>query len=123
MQLSLAMAAGALGCGARYLLSGAVQRVAGSSFPWGTLTVNLVGCLAAGFLFAAFEGRWAVGPEARIAIMIGFLGSFTTFSTFALESGLLLQERAWFALAVNLLAQNALGLVAVLLGLALGRAL
>lgn len=115
-------AAGALGALARYGLGGLVQqRAPGSEFPWGTLVVNLAGCLAFGFLWAAAERRLPFTPEARLFVFIGFLGAFTTFSTFAYETGAMMQEGLWLRAAGNILAQNVGGVVCIMAGMAGGR--
>ncbi len=119
MKYLLLAAAGAAGSLSRYLLAGFVQSFAGSGFAWGTLSVNLIGCFGAGLLFALGE-RYGVFSEAvRSALLIGFFGAFTTFSTFALETWLLLREGAWWLAAGGFLAHNALGIGAVILAVAI----
>lgn len=114
--------AGALGALARYGLGGLVQqRAPGSEFPWGTLAVNLSGCLLFGFLWAMAERRLPFTPEARLFIFIGFLGAFTTFSTFAYETGAMLDAGQWRMAGVNVLAQNVGGILCLLAGMAGGR--
>lgn len=90
---------GALGAVARYLGSAYLYRVLGAAFPWGTLGVNLFGCIALGALVAAVEQRAAFSPEVRLFLGMGFLGSLTTFSTFGLETADLLR-RAELGLAM-----------------------
>jgi CrcB protein len=76
-----------------------VHRVAGPAFPWGTLAVNLAGCLALGILMRLVETRALFGPEARLFLGIGVLGSLTTFSTFPYETAELLRSSGpWPAL-------------------------
>ena len=70
---------GVAGTAARYLLSGAVYQIFGTSFPYGTLAVNLIGCFAIGFLAALAEDKFLLGPNMRILLMVGFCGAFTTF--------------------------------------------
>ena len=70
----------------RYALGGWVQRLADGRLPLGTLIVNLSGCLLIGFLTAAFSGRVLIREEYRVALLIGVLGGYTTFSTFGLET-------------------------------------
>ncbi|MCA1694521.1 MAG: fluoride efflux transporter CrcB, partial [Actinobacteria bacterium] len=77
--------AGFFGSIARYALSGAVSRV-NESFPWGTFAVNITGSFALGFLVAAFADRYVVHPDMRVAVTVGFLGAYTTFSTLTLET-------------------------------------
>ncbi|MBI2966166.1 MAG: fluoride efflux transporter CrcB [Chloroflexi bacterium] len=114
-------AAGALGALARYGLALAVQRGTGTAFPWGILTVNTAGCFLFGVVFGLAEERGVVRSDLRAVALIGFLGAFTTFSTFAFDTlNLIRAER--YALAVgNVLLSNALGVVAAFAGLALSR--
>lgn len=98
MTLAYVALGGALGALARYGISGWVYDRMGENFPWGTLAVNLVGCLALGLVI-----RWlqvsAVAPEVRPFLTIGVLGAFTTFSTFSYETVALLQEGQWLRAA------------------------
>jgi fluoride exporter len=116
--LSLAGIAGTL---ARYGLSGLVQRLSGAGFPWGTLMVNLCGCFLAGLIWALFEYRINLANETRTILFVGFLGAFTTFSAFMLETSHLLRDAEWFYAIGNLAMQNILGLICVIAGLALGK--
>jgi CrcB protein len=116
-------AAGALGTLARYGLGGLVQRLSASSFPWGTLAVNGLGCLAFGFVWTLAEERLLLSSETRTVALIGFMGAFTTFSTYAFETGAMLRDAEWALAAGNLLAHNVLGLACFFAGVALGRVL
>jgi len=101
----------------RYLVSGYFQQLAqDSGFPFGTAVVNLAGCLAIGFLAQLAERYGYLTPEARLLIIIGFLGGFTTFSTFVHESMNLLRSGEILAALVNLNVHVVLGLAAVWLG-------
>jgi CrcB protein len=122
-KLLLLALAGSLGTLARYGLAGFVHRFDGASFPWGTLVVNVVGCLLAGLLWALFEGRVQVSAQTRVVVLVGFMGAFTTFSTFALETCELVRAAEWARAVGNVMLHNGLGLAAMLLGLALGRLL
>ena len=112
--------AGAGGALARYALSGLVQNWSGGTFPWGTFVVNIAGCFAFGLIWAVTEKRLAVAAESRVYILTGFMGAFTTFSTFAFETGALLRDAEYMLAAGNLAAHNVLGLTALFIGLALG---
>lgn len=113
--------AGALGTLSRFGLAGFVHRFIGSSFPWGTLTVNITGCFMAGFLWSLFENRWPVSGEARTIILVGFMGAFTTFSTLMLETSELMRSSEWMYAGMNLTIQNVIGFAALFAGAALGR--
>lgn len=113
--------AGGLGTLCRYGLTGMVQRLTGSMFPWGTISVNMIGSFLFGLLWAAFEQRVTVAPEARLLILTGFMGAFTTFSTFMFESGQLLRDGEYWMVFANIGLQNIVGIVLLLLGLMLGR--
>ncbi len=109
---------GFIGAIARYGLAGWVQRFSGGTFPWGTLTVNICGCLFIGILMA-FVNREFLGPAARLFCGIGLMGAFTTFSTFGYETLSLLKDREFPAALMNILVSIILGLIAVWLGQAL----
>jgi len=113
---------GALGSITRYALSGWVQDHAEATFPIGTMAVNVIGCFLIGLLGTALSGPLLVRPEYRMAVLVGFLGGMTTFSSFANETlQLALDAQPWRA-GVNIVASNALCLIAVLLGHRLARA-
>ena len=110
-----------LGANARYFVSLWLAAKLGAEFPYGTLAVNVSGSLLLGFLVAAGSHYLALSPQLRLMMMVGFLGSFTTFSTFAVESIALWQNgRVWAGLA-NILANNGISLVCALLGILLAR--
>lgn len=120
-RLLLLVIAGSAGTLCRYGLSGLVQSGVGARFPWGTLAVNLTGCLLAGLLFGLFESRWGLSGEARTIVFIGFLGAFTTFSGFMLETTELARDAQWLSAAANLVMQNGLGAIALYAGLVASR--
>jgi fluoride exporter len=108
----------AIGGMARYWCYGAMVRLMGAAFPWGTLTVNLVGCTFIGFFatIASPDGRLLVAPATRQFVMVGICGGFTTFSTFGLETLNLARDGEWAKAAANVLASVLLCLVGVWLG-------
>lgn len=122
-KLFLIALAGALGTLARYWLAGTVSRYQLGDFPWGTLTVNAIGSLLFGFVWTLSVDRSVIDPETRTILLGGFMGAFTTFSTFAFETGRLVESSQWGLVFANLLAQVVLGLAGVLLGSAAARAL
>jgi CrcB protein len=105
----------------RYALSGVVQNWWGPSFPLGTLIVNASGCLAMGFLAAMMGGGGPilVREEHRVAILIGILGGYTTFSAFGRETMALVADGEWLFAALNVILSNFLGLLAVWAGAAI----
>jgi CrcB protein len=114
-------AAGALGTLARYGLGGMVQRATNSSFPWGTLAVNALGSFLFGFVWSLAEERLVISGETRFIILTGFMGAFTTFSTFSFETSTMLRDTEWLLAAGNVLGQVVLGLLLVFVGLFVGR--
>jgi CrcB protein len=104
---------GGIGSLLRYQISGWCQRLSDGSFPVGTLAVNLIGCAVIGFCGALFLSPRLVREEYRIAVMVGLLGGFTTFSTYAWESFRLLDGGEVRLAVLNLVLSNALGFVAV----------
>lgn len=113
---------GLLGTLTRYALSTWADQRAQSSFPYGTLVVNLAGCFVAGFLFPLLE-QASVSPELRLAVFTGFLGGFTTFSAYALQTVALLNGGMLSMATANVLVSNVAGLMMVWLGRGLSRAL
>lgn len=111
----------ALGANARYLVGLWAGQQLGAGFPYGTLIVNVTGSFVLGFLFAATTGRLALSAELRLLLGVGFLGAFTTFSSFAVESLTLLQNGSAWKGVFNVLANDLVGLLAALLGLYLAR--
>jgi fluoride exporter len=120
-ELTLLAVFGALGTLARYGLSGWVQRLGGAGFPWGTLAVNALGCLLFGLVWALAEERLLISGQTRFILLTGFMGAFTTFSTFAFESSQMLRDGEWLLAGLNLVAQNLLGLLCMAAGIAVGR--
>jgi CrcB protein len=114
---------GALGSVGRYLVGGWAHGLFPNvAFPIGTLLVNTLGCLAIGLIAGLFELRQAFGPDARVFLMVGVLGGFTTFSSFAYETLALARDAEMLRALANVLLQCALGLLAAWLGWSLVRA-
>ncbi len=113
--------AGALGTLARYGLAGLVQRLHDGGFPWGTLVVNALGCFLFGIVWTLAEERLVIGGELRLVVLVGFMGAFTTFSTYAFETSAMLRDAEWMLAAANALSQNVLGIICFFLGVAVGR--
>jgi len=113
--------AGGLGAVARYGVTGLLQTRTGTGFPWGTFAVNAAGCLVFGFVLAAAETRLTMSPETRAAILVGFLGAFTTFSTLISETRGLALDAGLALAGANLVGQTLLGFTCLVGGVALGR--
>lgn len=113
---------GFAGAVARYLIDVRVSTWTGGSLPWGTFVVNVSGSLAAGVFFALVIERAALPAELRGPLMIGFLGAYTTFSTLALESWRMLEDGAWLVASLNLAGSVVIGVVALVVGITIGRA-
>jgi CrcB protein len=114
---------GAFGSVARYRVGVWTLRRFGPNFPWGTLTVNIVGCFAIGLLSEVIARRLNASPEMRLLLVTGFLGGFTTFSAFSLDVISLFERGATVAGASYVIASVGVSLCAVFAGLALGRAM
>ncbi len=123
MPLILIGLGGFAGAISRYLVDGFVVDRTGAAFPWGTLVVNLSGSFVLGLLFAMTAERAILPADIRGPVMIGFIGAYTTFSTYMLESWTLLEGGSWAPALANIGGSVVLGLVAVAAGLTLGRAL
>lgn len=107
---------------ARYAIDSIVTGRLGAGFPWGTLVVNATGSFVLGLLFVLSQERTDLPAEIRGPVLVGFLGAYTTFSTFMLESWRLVDSGAWLAAAANMGGSLAVGMIALLAGLAVGRA-
>jgi CrcB protein len=116
-------AGGALGAILRYVLSNGTHMVLGRGFPYGTLFVNVVGCLAMGILYVLFLEKWSVGAEWRAAIQVGLLGALTTYSTFSIETLMLFESGEAYKAVINVIVSVVFCLLAAGLGLVLGRQL
>ena len=113
---------GATGAAARYLVDGAVSHSLDRVFPWGTFAVNLSGSFALGLLYALAIQRQVLPEAIRGPVLIGFIGAYTTVSTLMLESWRLVEIGSVGLAVGNIVGSVGLGLLAVILGLALGRA-
>lgn len=116
LKLLIVGTGGFIGAIARYGLSGLVHRYFEGSFPYGTLFVNVIGCFVIGALMSLVEDGHLFRPEWRLFLMIGLLGSFTTFSTLGFETLELLKDNEFRAASLNLAANVILGVGAVALG-------
>ncbi len=120
-QLVMIAGGGAVGAVMRFLVSTGVHRVAGRDFPYGTLSVNVIGSLLIGFLYIYLIERTSLGAEWRALLIIGFLGAFTTFSTFSMETLNLIENSELVKAASNILLSVVLCLFATWVGVLVGR--
>jgi CrcB protein len=114
-------AAGAVGTLARFFLAGLVQKIYPHDFPWGTLAVNALGCLLFGIVWSLADQRLVISHHTRAILLVGFMGAFTTFSTFAFETSQLMQRSEWLAAVGNMALHNVVGIALIFAGMALGR--
>jgi len=116
MTILLVALGGALGSVARYLFSTAVLRATGSLFPVGTFAVNVVGCFVFGVIAGAAEQRVQLAPELRLFLLVGILGGFTTFSSYAFESFALVRDGQFVWAGLNIVGQVVAGLIGMWAG-------
>jgi fluoride exporter len=109
------------GASARYFLGGYVAKIIPSSFPYGTLIINVSGSFLLGFFLIWTSERVLVDPRWRLLVAIGFCGSFTTFSSYAFETFGLFEQGQWMLVTANVIASNLICLISVLGGAALAR--
>lgn len=112
-----------LGANLRYLLSRLAAREFGSAFPYGTLFINVAGSIIVGFFLVWTTERVLVDARWRLLVVIGFCGSFTTFSSYAFETMAYFEQGQWALMVANILSNNILCLGGALAGMALARAL
>ncbi|HEX8871907.1 MAG TPA: fluoride efflux transporter CrcB [Candidatus Acidoferrum sp.] len=110
---------GAIGTLARYGLQGAVQIKTGSTFPYGTLLINLTGCFLLGLIGQITLNRMIVPPEWRVAIAVGFFGGYTTFSSFGWETAKMFEAGEWLWATAYVVASVVLGLLLCVAGIRL----
>lgn len=108
--------AGAAGTLLRYLMGGWLARATGGVFPWETFAINTLGCLAIGAVAGLLDKGALLPPPLRMALMIGFIGGFTTFSTFALDAFRLVAASQWGAAIGYVVLSNVVGFAVVLVG-------
>lgn len=118
--LALSGAAGTL---SRYALGGWVHQIFGSQFPFGTFLVNVAGCLAIGFLGTLADERQFFSPDMRTALLLGFLGAFTTFSSFAYETWAMLKDGEFLFAGLNIFGSLLVCLTGLFVGVILARLL
>lgn len=122
-QLIAIAAGGAAGALLRFWVSSGVYHLFGRGFPYGTLAVNVLGSLAMGFLYVLLLERLSASPELRGALLVGFLGAFTTFSTFSIETLNLIEQAELFKAGMNMLLSVSACILACWFGLIIGRQL
>lgn len=123
MRLVLVLLGGGLGSLARYLTGLWLADRLGAAFPWGTLAVNVLGSFLIGFIATFADESGGIGPQTRLLLVTGLLGGFTTFSAFSLETWRLLEQNEMGRAALNIAVTLVLSFVAVVLGVAVARAL
>jgi len=112
--------AGFLGAISRFFIATLSGRTLGTDFPWGTLIINITGSFILGWFTTVVTSRMIVSDELRLAIGVGFVGAYTTFSTFMWESSALMNQGEWIKAGLNLIGSLVLGLIAVRLGVYAG---
>lgn len=112
---------GFMGANARYLVQQWAAQLWGADFPYGTMLANVSGSFIIAFFLTLATGRLAVAPEIRLLVAVGFLGGFTTFSSFSFETFRLVEQSGWHAAAINFIGNTVLGLAGVVLGILLAR--
>jgi CrcB protein len=112
---------GFLGANARYLIQQWAAQWWGADFPYGTMLANVSGSFIIAFFLTLATGRLAISPELRLFVAVGFLGGFTTFSSFSMETFRLVEQSGWGAAGLNFVGNTVLGLTGVLLGVFLAR--
>lgn len=123
LNILLVAIGGAFGSVCRYLTGLLMTRIFGANFPWGTITVNILGSFAIGFLTELVARRFNASMEMRLLLVVGILGGFTTFSSFSLDTVALIEKGAVTSAFIYVAASVAISLIATFAGFALGRAL
>lgn len=119
MKIFLIALFGALGTLARYGLQGVVQLRMGSTFPYGTLLINLTGCFLLGLIGQFTLNRIVISPDWRVAIAVGFFGGYTTFSSFGWETAKMLEDGEWLRASTYVGSSVVFGLLLSIAGIRL----
>jgi CrcB protein len=114
---------GILGTLARYLISGGIYRVLGTTFPYGTFAVNILGCFLVGFFASFMDEKIVLNANLRLLFMVGFCGAFTTFSTFIYESYNLIKDGDTLRAFINILLSVIVGFLVFTIGIKLGQSI
>lgn len=123
MSILLSIASGAIfGALGRHYLIQIISRWLGGNFPWGTLTVNILGCLLMGLLIESFALHGSTTPETRAFLTVGMLGAFTTFSAFSLDTILLIEKGELVSASIYVLASVILSILGLFTGMMLVKA-
>jgi CrcB protein len=123
VKIILIAVAGTAGTLSRYWFSGLTYQVMGTRFAYGTLAVNVVGCLLFGIVWTLSEERMAISAVTRTVILVGFMGAFTTFSTFAFETMNYVRDSQYWLAFLNVAANCVLGFGAIVSGAWIARIL
>lgn len=124
LKIILVLLGGAIGTGCRYGLSSLIySRIERPTFPYANLIINVSGSFAIGLLSELFDGRALVSPTVRVMLLTGFLGGYTTFSSFSYETFSLIRDGEWLRATLNSAGSVLLGLAAVWLGVRLAQSL
>jgi len=115
--------AGGLGTLFRYSLSELIHKMFGSGFPFGTMFVNVLGCFVVGILMAMFESKTHLSNDLKTIVLVGFIGAFTTFSTYIFETQAFMKNADWHFAALNLILQNVIGIACLIAGMKAGEML
>ncbi len=115
--------AGSFGALSRYILAGFIQEIFGQTFPAGTAVVNIAGCFLFGFIVTLVDEKMVLPPELKPYLLTGFMGAFTTFSTYAFETAYLIRYSQWFLALANIFGQTIFGLIFLFAGIFLARAI
>lgn len=121
LQILVIMLGGALGALLRFVLSSVITNKLGSTFPYGTLTVNVMGSFVMGLLAFLMVEKMQLDPLLRLGIFVGFLGAFTTFSTFSMETLNLFEQGKSLIALLNMFVSVTFSLLAVWLGVVVGK--
>lgn len=112
---------GGIGTISRYFISGTMQSLLGARFPYGTLIVNLLGCFLIGLLTVVLDQKFQMAPNLRLIVIVGFLGAFTTFSTFIFETANLIRDGQSLTAFLNVAVSVVIGFTVFRMGVLLGQ--
>lgn len=123
MQILIVGTGGFLGSVARYIIINCVSKLSNDSFPFGTFLVNISGCFLLGFFISLTAKKITVGPNIKLLFTAGFMGAYTTFSTFSYDTSVLIKSGDFLLATINATASVLIGIISLLGGMAIGQIL
>jgi len=123
LQVLIVGVGGFLGTATRYIITNCISKLSNNGFPFGTFLVNISGCFLLGFFISLTAKKITVGPNIKLLFTVGFMGAYTTFSTFSYDTSVLIKSGDFLLATINATASVLIGIISLLGGMAIGQIL